>query len=195
MHVSQTHLHRTGILLALLALAATLTGCSAGRLSQKNYAILQSDSRAAMDRLSQIEPTFDGLVQTSVAYAVFPGGFNGVYYLLGAGGGRGLLYDASGSVLGYSRQIRLNAGLGLWIEYADLVIFFRNEQALERFQQGGWSLGGELAAGFLGWGASGQTTFTRDHVIVGDPRASLGLGAFFTIDNFSYRDIDEVLQP
>lgn len=186
-------LYRFVAVACLAVLGATLTGCAATGLSQDAYAITQAECQATITHLSKTEPEFDGLMQTSVAYAVYPGVFNGVWWVLGAGGSDGLIYDNTGTVIGYSRHARINLGLAYWGEYADFVIFFKTDESLERFQKGGWSINGEIAAGILGLGASGQTSFTEDYVFVSDPRGSFGLGAFFAFDNFSYNDIDKAL--
>lgn len=184
---------KTLALVAIVGAGAALTGCSATGLTEDAYAITQAECQATITHLSKTEPEFDGLVQSSHAWAVFPGEFNGVWALLGAGGSDGLVYNNSGEVIGYSRHARVNVGLGYWGEYADFVIFFPDEASLERFQNGGWSLGGQVAAGILGLGASGMVSLTENVTFVSDPRGSGGLGAFFTIDNFSYNDIDTAM--
>jgi len=184
---------QTLAMLSIVGAGAALSGCSATGLTQDAYAITKAECQATITHLSKTEPEFDGLVQSSHAWAVFPGEFNGVWWLLGGGGSDGLVYDNSGEVIGYSRHARVNVGLGYWGEYADFVIFFPDEASLENFQQGGWSLGGQVAGGILGLGASGMISMTEDVTFVSDPRASGGLGAFFTVDNFSYNDIDTAL--
>ena len=155
---------QTLAMLSIVGAGAALSGCSATGLTQDAYAITKAECQATITHLSKTEPEFDGLV-----------------------------YDNSGEVIGYSRHARVNVGLGYWGEYADFVIFFPDEASLENFQQGGWSLGGQVAGGILGLGASGMISMTEDVTFVSDPRASGGLGAFFTVDNFSYNDIDTAL--
>lgn len=173
--------------------AALLTGCAATGLTQDALAITKAEAQATITHLSKTEPEFDGLVESSHAWAVFPGEFNGLWYLLGGAGSDGLVYDNSGEVTGYSRHARVLVGLGGIGSYNDFVVFFPDEAALESFKTGSWSLGGEVAAVILGLGASGQVSFTKDVTIVSDPRAGFGLGAYFTIDNFSYNDIETAL--
>lgn len=178
---------------AIASGAFMLGGCAATGLTQDALAITKAESQAAITHLSKTEPEFDGLVQSSHAWAVFPGEFNGLWYLVGGAGSDGLVYDNAGEVIGYSRHARVNLGIGGIGSYNDFVIFFPDEASLNSFQNGSWSFGGEVAAGIFGLGASGQMSFTKDMTYVSDPRASWGLGAYFTIDNYSYNDIETAL--
>jgi lipid-binding SYLF domain-containing protein len=173
--------------------AALLTGCSATGLTEDALAITKAECQATITHLSKTEPEFDGLVTSSHAWAVFPGEFNGLWYLLGGAGSDGLIYDNGGEVTGYSRHARVNVGIGAIGSYNDFVVFFPDEAALESFKTGSWSFGGEVAGAIFGLGASGQSSFTKDVTIVSDPRAGWGLAAYFTIDNFSYNDIDAAM--
>ncbi|MFI4917106.1 MAG: hypothetical protein ACIAS6_11445 [Phycisphaerales bacterium JB060] len=173
--------------------AALLTGCAATGLTQDALAITKAEAQATITHLSKTEPEFDGLVESSHAWAVFPGEFNGLWYLLGGAGSDGLIYDNSGEVIGYSRHARVNFGIGGIGSYNDFVIFFPDEASLNSFQNGSWSFGGEVAGAILGLGASGQMSFTKNMTYVSDPRAGWGLGAYFTLDNYSYNDIETAL--
>lgn len=184
---------QTLALASIVGTGAMLGGCAATGLTEEAYAITKAECQATYTHLLKTEPEFEGLVESSHAWAVFPGEFNGLWWLFGGGGSDGLVFDRSGEVLGYSRHARINLGLGYFGEYADFAIFFPDEASLESFQSGGWSLGGEVAAGILGLGASGMASMTENVTFVSDPRASGGLGAFFTIDNFSYNDIETAL--
>ncbi|MEQ8845151.1 MAG: hypothetical protein RIB58_09880 [Phycisphaerales bacterium] len=184
---------QTLAMVSILGVGAALTGCAATGLSEDAYAITQAEAQATITHLSKTEPEFDDLVQSSHAWAVFPGEFNGLWYLIGGAGSDGLIYNNSGEVTGYSRHARINIGLGGIGSYNDFVIFFPDEAALTSFQEGSWSFGGEVAISILGLGASGQTSFTKNMTYVSDPRAGFGLGAYFTIDNFSYNDIETAL--
>lgn len=187
---------RTTQTLAVAAIAGSafmLGGCAATGLTEDALAITKAEAQATITHLSKTEPEFDGLVSSSHAWAVFPGEFNGLWYLFGGAGSDGLVYDNSGEVIGYSRHARVNFGLGGIGSYNDFVIFFPDEASLESFQNGSWSLGGEVAAGIFGLGASGQTSFTKNMTYVSDPRAAWGIAAYLTLDNFSYNDIDAAM--
>ena len=179
--------------LGLSVLGACLGGCAATGLTPEAYEITKAECQATVTHLSNTEIEFDGLVNSSHAWAVFPGEFSGIFNIVGGGGSDGLIYNNSGEVLGYSRHARINLGLGYFGQYADIVIFFPNEEALNAFQEGNWSVGGEAAWGILGLAASGQQSFTETHEFVSDPRSGGGAGVFLTFDNFSYNDIDTAM--
>ncbi|MEO1008713.1 MAG: hypothetical protein AAFX79_09105 [Planctomycetota bacterium] len=177
----------------VVGLGCMLGGCAATGLTPEALEITKAECQATITHLSNTEPEFDGLVESSHAWAVFPGDFNILAYFLGGGGGDGLVYDNSGEVIGYSRHARINLGIGAWGGYEDFVLFFPTEEALADFQEGGWSVGGNAGWGILGLAASGQTSFNRDMTMVSDPRAGSLAAVHFTFDNFSYNDIDDAM--
>lgn len=187
--MNRTHASSATALLASLALG----GCAATGLTPEAYEITRAECQATMTHLANTEPEFNSIKNQSVAYAVFPGEFSGVHYFLGGGGSDGLVYDQSGEVIGYSRHARLNLGLGFFGQYADFVIFFPDQAALDSFKSGGWSVGGEAGWGILGLAASGQEAMTENSTFVSDPRSSGGAGVYFTFDNFSYNNINDAL--
>lgn len=178
---------------AVTILAAGLGGCAATGLTPEAYEITKAECQATITHLSNTEPEFASFKNGSYAYAVFPGEFSGISYFVGGAGSDGLVYDKSDDVIGYSRHARINLGVGSFGQYADFVIFFPDQESLDAFKKGGWSVGGEVGAGILGLGASGQQSLTENRSFVSDPRSSGGLGAYFTFDNFSYNNINDAL--
>lgn len=179
--------------LGLGVLAAGLTGCAATGLSSEAFEITKAECQAAITHLSNTEPEFDGLVNSSAGWAVFPGEFSGIYWALGGAGSDGLVYNNSGEVMGYSRHARVNLGFGSLGQYSDVVIFFPTQEDMDAFQNSKFEFGGEVAAGILGLGASGQMAFTDDMEYVSDPRSAFGIGAYFTFDSYSYNDINTAM--
>ena len=184
---------RFPMLVSTLALGTLLGGCAATGLTPEAYEITKAECAATMTHLSNTEPEFDSIKDQSVAYAVFPGEFSGISYIIGGGGSDGLVYDKSGDVIGYSRHARINLGIGAFGQYADFVLFFPDQAALEDFQKGGWSVGGEAAIGIWGLGASGTEDLSGSNTYVSDPRGSGGAGIYFTFDNFSYNTIQDAM--
>ena len=177
----------------ILLAGLTLGGCAATGLTPEAYEITKAECQATVTHLANTEPEFASIKDQSYAWAVFPGEFSGINYLLGGGGSDGLVYDKSGEVVGYSRHARVNLGVGFFGQYADFVVFFPDQAALDSFKEGGWSIGGETGIGILGLAASGQQSMTEDRTFVSDPRSGGGLGAYFTFDNFSYNNINDAM--
>lgn len=188
-------MNRTHAASAASALLASLTlgGCAATGLTPEAYEITRAECQATVTHLANTEPEFNSIKDRSVAYAVFPGEFSGIHYFLGGAGSDGLVFDRSGEVIGYSRHARINLGLGIFGQYADFVIFFPDQAALDAFKGGGWSIGGEMGWGILGLAASGQRSMTQSRTFVSDPRSGGGGGVYFTFDNFSYNNIGDAL--
>lgn len=170
-------------------LSTGLGGCSATGLSQSALDITTAEAAATVAHLSNTEPEFDGLASSSAGWAVMPGMMYFHSYLLGGGGGDGLVYSSGGEAIGYSRNARLTLGIGSFGQYNDHVVFFNSADALSGFQQGGWEIGGEAAAGIFGLGASGEMSFNGGYTVVADPRYAGGAYVAFTFDNYSYNDL------
>lgn len=188
-----TKINRIVPIAASSVLAAGLGGCSATGLSSDAYEITKAECAATVAHLSNTEPEFDGLAGSSAGWAVYPGMMYGHSYLIGGGGGDGLVYNNSGEVVGYSRNVRLTLGIGSFGQYNDHAVFFADGGAMSGFQEGGWEIGGEVAAGIFGLGASGEMSFNGGYTVVADPRYSGGLYAAFTFDNYSYNNIDAAM--
>ncbi|MEO1583269.1 MAG: hypothetical protein AAFR96_01700 [Planctomycetota bacterium] len=173
-------------------LAAGLGGCGATGLTQSALDITKAESAATIAHLNATEPEFAGMVGSSAGgWAVFPGIFHAHSYLIGYGGGDGLVYAGAGEPVGYSRQVKLGAGLGIGGQYADYVIFFETAEARENFA--GWQFSGEAFAAIYGLGASGSQNWSAGRTTFADPRAGGGAAIFVGFDNYSYNDLSAAM--
>lgn len=184
--------NRIAPLAGTAVLAAGLGGCAATGLTEEALEITKAECAATIAHLSNTEPEFDGFAAESSGWAVMPGMMYFHNYLLGGGGGDGLVYNSGGEVVGYSRNVRLTLGLGSFGQYNDHVVFFPDDAAMETFKGGNWEIGGEAAAGIFGFGASGEMSF-GGYNVVADPRYSGGFYAAFTFDNYSYNDLSAAM--
>lgn len=188
--MNATSLRLVSSLTIVAGLGAGLGGCSATGLTADALTITKAECAATIAHLNATEPEFGGMASSAAGWAVIPGDMNFHWYLLGGGGGDGLLYTAgSGEPTGYTRHAKLSLGLGSFSQYADYVVFFENAEALAKFQEQGWSVGAEAGWGIFGLAASGQESFSAGRTVFSDPRVGGGLAAFFTFDNYSYNDI------
>ncbi|MEL6797807.1 MAG: hypothetical protein AAFO89_13420 [Planctomycetota bacterium] len=176
------------------ALAFGLGGCAATGLTDDALDITKAEAAATIAHLNATEPEFAAAVGESAGWAVMPGMMYFQSYLLGGGGGDGLVYSAgSAEPVGYSRNARLSVGLGSFGQYNDHVVFFADEAAADSFKQGGWEIGGEAGAGIFGLGASGEISFNPGYTVFADPRYSGGFYVAFTFDNYSYNDLSAAM--
>ncbi len=175
-------------------IAAGLGGCAATGLSSDALEITKAECAATVAHLNATEPEFAGLAGESAGWAVMPGMMYFHAYLLGGGGGDGLVYSAGNAdPVGYSRNARVNVGIGSFGQYNDHVVFFADEAAMNGFKEGGWEIGAEAAAGIFGLAASGEISFNGGYTIVGDPRYGGGVYGAFTFDNYSYNDLSAAM--
>ncbi|MEO0630744.1 MAG: hypothetical protein AAFY46_08440 [Planctomycetota bacterium] len=176
------------------ALAVGLGGCAATGLTDDALAITKAEAAATIAHLNATEPEFGAAVAESAGWAVMPGMMYFHSYLLGGGGGDGLVYSAGSSEpVGYSRNARISVGIGSFGQYNDHVVFFADDAAMDTFKQGGWEIGGEAGAGIFGLGASGEISFNPGYTVFADPRYSGGFYVAFTFDNYSYNDLSAAM--
>ena len=173
--------------------AAGLGGCAATGLSNDALEITKAEAAATVAHLNATEPEFAGFVGSSAGWAVMPGMMYFHSYLLGGGGGDGLVYSSGSSdPVGYSRNARISVGIGSFGQYNDHVVFFPDAGSMDKFKQGGWEIGGEAAAAIFGLGASGEMSF-GGYNVVADPRFGGGAYVAFTFDNYSYNDLSAAM--
>ncbi|MEL6499571.1 MAG: hypothetical protein AAF937_07070 [Planctomycetota bacterium] len=176
------------------ALAFGLGGCAAVGLTDDALNITKAESAATIAHLNATEPEFAAAVGESAGWAVMPGMMYFHSYLLGGGGGDGLVYSAGNpEPVGYSRNARFTVGLGSFGQYNDHVVFFADEAAADTFKQGGFEIGGEAAAAIFGLGASGEISFNPGYTVFADPRYGGGFYVAFTFDNYSYNDLSAAM--
>jgi hypothetical protein len=191
--MNRTARQMTALTMAL-GLSAVLGGCAATGLTDEALTITKAESAATIAHLSATEPEFASNAASSAGWAVIPGDMNYHSYLIGGGGGDGLVYTSGNTEpTGYTRHVKLSLGIGSLGQYADYVVFFNTPNALNDFKGGTWSVGGEAGASIFGLGASGQSSFTPGRTVFADPRVGGGAAVFFTFDNYSYNDISSAL--
>ena len=140
-----------------------------------------SDTVAAFrDNVPRTQPFFE----QAYGYAVYPSitrigfGFGGAY-------GKGIVV-AGDAVTGRTRYWQFTSGIQAGAKSFSMIIFFRDKEALEYFQQGKTQFMGQSGIAVGTWGAAGTPGYNDGVAVVTMTR--LGLMGEFTVSGakFSY---------
>ncbi|MBK7977597.1 MAG: hypothetical protein IPK07_31540 [Deltaproteobacteria bacterium] len=93
-----------------------------------------------------MQPAAKKAIQSAAGYAVFSN-FGMKLGFAGGGSGKGVAVDAKSRKETFMKMIEAQAGLGLGIKKFRLVWIFETKDALDRFVDAGWELGGQFGAG------------------------------------------------
>ena len=107
-----------------------------------------------LDRLYVESPSAKGQIENAVGYGVFTNYSTKVFFL-SAGNGYGQVTANESGDRTYMRVAEVGAGLGLGVRDFSVVFVFETDEALERFVDVGWNVGGsaDAAATYEGDGA------------------------------------------
>lgn len=168
-------------LIAVLSLA--LAGCAA----TPSESVLIADSRAALVRLVDRDPTIQEWVNHAYGYAVFPSvGKAG----LGVGGsyGNGIVFER-GQPVGTTRMIQGTIGLQIGAQNFTQVIFFQDEAALRTFQRGNYEFSAQATAIVVSAGVAATTSYEKGVAVFILTRGGLMAEASLGGQKFDYQPL------
>lgn len=178
-------MNRLPPIIALLALALNATSVAAWEADMDNK--LQARAAQAIDVMRERVPRTHSYFERAHGYAVFPSvtrvgfGFGGAY-------GKGLVV-AGDTAIGVSKFWQFTSGIQGGAKNFSMIIFFRDQQALESFQSGKLQFLGQAGIAVGTVGAAGTPTYNQGIALVTMTR--FGLMAEFTISGarFSYKPL------
>ena len=148
-----------------------LAGCGS---MQKTGDELIADSRDAKASIEQNYPQFADLFETSAGYAIFPNVGKGAY-IIGGASGNGTVYE-NGNMIGYADLKELDIGLQAGGKAFIEVIFFENQETLERFKDDTYELAANVSAVILEEGISRDVDFQDGVAVLTMPKAGAMAG-------------------
>ena len=126
---------------ALLAFSSTAYADKYEKKRQK----VQDMRQEVLVELFEARPQAQAEIDEAYGYAVFSN--VGVQvFLIGGGGGRGVVHDNRSNTDTYMKMATASVGLGLGIKDFRAVFVFHDEKALDSFVQKGWDFSGEADA-------------------------------------------------
>lgn len=127
-------------------LVATLVALAPAHADvQDKRADVRSAAAKVLADLYEVQPSARHAVEAAAGHAVFS---NFGLKILVAGGGRGkglAVHHGTGHET-FMKMVEVQAGLGFGVKRFGVVFVFENEDALKRFTDSGWELGGQATA-------------------------------------------------
>jgi len=171
---------RTTLLTTLIACA-----CSTAPKTSEGKSELQTKAQMVMSNAEAQTPDLAGVRERSAGYAVFPSIGKGA---AGVGGayGKGVLYER-GQFAGYCDMTQASVGLQLGGQRYTEIIFFENQNALDKFKASEMAFDAQASAVALEAGASRNFKYTNGVFVVTTNEQGLMAEASLGGQKFSYK--------
>lgn len=128
-----------------------------------------NDAKKAKAEFNQKDPAMSKIFAGSEGYVIFPNVGKGAY-VVGGAAGNGAVYE-NGNLVGMAKLRQVDVGLQVGGQAYRQVIFFKTEEALNRFKAGNFELAGNASAVVLEEGKAVSIEFRDDVAVVTMPKA------------------------
>ncbi|WP_298924912.1 hypothetical protein [uncultured Ramlibacter sp.] len=136
---------RRATLVAAGVLAAVPSLVLAADDKEKERAEVRKAASDALAAVYKVQPSARKAVESSAGYASFSN-FGMKILVAGSGTGKGTAVNNKTKAVTYMKMAELQAGLGFGIKKFQLLWVFENQQALDKFVNSGWEIGGQATA-------------------------------------------------
>lgn len=99
----------------------------------------------ALAAVYKLQPGARKAVESAAGYAAFSN-FGVKVLVAGSGTGKGVAVDNRTKAVTYMKMAEVQAGVGFGVKKFHLVWVFDNQQALQKFVNSGWEIGGQATA-------------------------------------------------
>ncbi|WP_405200361.1 YSC84-related protein [Christiangramia sp. LLG6405-1] len=175
------YLKKTGLLMLFVGIV------SCGSTKNGDMTDLKADATEAKAAMTAAEPNLAELFASSAGYAIFPNVGKGAY-IIGGASGNGIVYE-NGTMVGYANLKQVDVGLQVGGKAYREVIFFENEEDLNKFQEGDYELSGNATAVILEKGKSKTIKFTDGTAVATMPKAGAMVGVSVAGQRFGYTEM------
>lgn len=166
--------------LSTFLLVLLLAGCA----TSPSDDTLISESRAALASFVDRDPGLQRWIDQAHGYAVFPNIGKGGFWV-GGGFGRGIVFE-QGRPIGRTSVSQATIGAQIGAQSYSQVIFFRDEQALRRFQRESFEFSAQATAVAATEGAATTTSYERGVAVFIHARGGLMAEASVGGQKFRY---------
>ena len=172
--------------LALVMPLVTLVGCNVAPKHHERETFVQE----ARDGLEYFDKHVTGLkeqIRKSAGYAVFPGAGQWGIIFTGGSFGRGAVFTADGTQIGWAAENQFNVGLQAGGQGKKILIVFADIDTLEKFKQGLLTGKVEGMAVAADAGTTGTDSFENGIAVYVGAQKGLMAGGMVGMENFRYR--------
>ena len=171
-----------GVGVVLLLMFAFLVSCGPGKSGDENT--LLRDASAAKSEMISADEDLAKLFSTSEGYAIFPNVGKGAY-IIGGASGNGVVFDGS-TMIGYANLKQVDVGLQVGGKAYREVLFFKTQEALDRFKNGEYELSANASAVIIEEGKSKTVKFEDGVGVATMPKAGAMVGVSVAGQRFGY---------
>lgn len=147
-----------------------------------------NDARDAKAAFIQQDPALSKIFASVEGYVIFPNVGKGAY-VVGGAAGNGAVYE-NGHLTGMAKLLQIDIGLQVGGQAYRQVIFFKTEEALNRFKSGNFELAGNASAVVLEEGKAVSIEFRDDIAVVTMPKAGAMVEISVGGQKFEYEDLN-----
>jgi lipid-binding SYLF domain-containing protein len=160
-------------------------GCSTAPEKPAAREQLDNNADSTLKNMKAADPTLAGVLDHSAGWAIFPSVGKGGF-IAGAAYGRGQVYDAKGSFLGYSDLKQGTVGAQAGAQTYDELIVFKDTEALNKFMSGQFALSANYSAVLLKANAADSANWNDGVLVLVKPEGGAMLEASIGGQKFSF---------
>lgn len=146
-----------------------------------------TDSKKAKASFLKSDPSMENLFKHSAGYVIFPNIGKGAVGLGGAAG-KGAVYQKGASV-GTAQMVQVTVGAQAGGQAYREIIFFENEDAVDRFQKNKIEFSGQASAIAVKAGGSANANYRNGVVVFSQEKGGLMLEASLGGQKFTYKGL------
>jgi lipid-binding SYLF domain-containing protein len=141
----------------VVCILVILTGCSTTPEKTGAKAVLSAEVDEAVAEFKAQDPTIQSFFDNSYGYAVLPRVTKGAFWF-GVAGGRGQVFR-QGQMIGYCKMGQATLGFSFGGEFFREIIFFRQQQDLDRFTVGEFAFSAQVTGTAITAGAAAKVDY------------------------------------
>jgi len=141
----------------LVCMQWILVGCSTVPEKAESKAVLSAEVDEAIATFKSQDPTIQSFFDNSYGYAVLPKVTKGAFWF-GVAGGRGQVFRQNQRI-GYCKMGQATLGFSFGGEFFREVIFFRQQQDLDRFTAGEFAFSAQVTGTAITAGAAAKADY------------------------------------
>lgn len=150
-----------------------------------SQARILADAKKAKSSFLRADPSMENLFRHAAGYAIFPNiGKGGVG--VGGAAGKGAVY-VKGTPVGSAQMVQVTVGAQAGGQAYREIIFFENQDAVDRFMQNKIEFSGQVSAIAVKSGASANANYRNSVVVFSQEKSGLMLEASLGGQKFTYK--------